>query len=430
MTIRRVIRLGLTLVVCLIALPIAGCLPKGLLAPTQEPVTLRFAYRDGTVELDTLFAAFHEQYPYITVEPVKADRFSNQLYDFVRNGDIDILRDGMEGLGQIENGQIVPLDDIQLEGWSDIKHDYYKGIWDGLVVDGQQWGVPAGLDMMVAYVNSDQAKALKLELPTGNWDMFQFVELANNMNYPEGLPANSSSRLFGFCSDPTTYALDPVIFAYLFGGQIVDDITAPTRATLDDPLTIEAIQWYSDLANRLHVMPDPAEVKRRFARGGVMEAQIRGNCGVWLGMYSNRGGLDTPYPWSSAWQMLPLPAVNEPMSLGEVQAYYITKDCTHPKEALKLLRFLSDYSEACGQMLPPRISQIESDDYEAVVGAEVAAVVRGFEANIMIIPGGISPALERVGETFLRSVIQIVTEDLDAAGVLMEAQDSLGTTLQ
>ncbi len=105
--------------------------------PTTEPVTLRFAYAQTTVEWQTLFDRFHEKYPYITVEPIATQRPGVDLDTRLRAGGIDIFyadRGGLEYAGQ---GMVAPLDDIQLGDWSSIRDDYYKGAWEGLAIGGQ-----------------------------------------------------------------------------------------------------------------------------------------------------------------------------------------------------------------------------------------------------------------------------------------------------
>jgi len=145
-------------------------------------------------------------------------------------------------------------------------------------------------------------------------------------------------------------------------------------------------------------------------------------------MYSSRGGLDSPYKWTVEWKMLPLPTANEPMTLGLVEGYFVTKDCENRQEALEFLRYLSDHWESSGQFMPPRLSQIESDEYREAVGEDVASVFTDSPTELVILPGGLSPVLEKVGEVYLRSVIEIVTLDLDAGMVLEEAQDTLRGT--
>ncbi|MBM3189151.1 MAG: extracellular solute-binding protein [Chloroflexi bacterium] len=415
-------------VIALIASGVAGCAPK-IERAAAEPVTLRFAFRQHTVQLDALFQAFHEKYPWITIEPVEANRWGTEITTLVEAGNVHMLMEGREALQLADRGLIRPLDEIQLGDWAGIRDDYIKGSWEGLAVGGQQWGIPAGVDMLVVYVNMEQARALRAPVPDEGWTLFDFLELANAMNFPEGLPHASSARMFGFCTTPQD--LDPVIFVYLHGGGIVDDLYTPTMPTLNDPATIEATQWYVDLFTRYGVSPNPEVVRRSYPRGGIYEAALRGHCGVWLGWYGSRGGRDINMQWSMEWKMLPIPRDRATFGLGDVVGYYITKDCQHPKEALRFLRFLADHWEASGTKLPPRHSLLESEDYEAAVGKEILEGVRPRTDRLLMVPVGQTYAgLEQVGGAYLGVVQQAIREGLDPAGLLEEAQDRVRAAFQ
>ncbi|MCD6518798.1 MAG: extracellular solute-binding protein [Anaerolineae bacterium] len=396
-----------------------SCFPKVAVEPTHEPVTLRFAYRKYTVELQSLLEQFQSQYPWIKIETVEASRFGGQITQMVRMGNVDVFRDGRQALSFAQQGFLWPLDEVQLGDWSDIRDDYFKGAWEGLNIQGQQWGIPAAIDVSVVYVNMDQADALRLQVPGGEWDLNDFVELVNKMNFPEGL-GHSNPKLFGFCTSPELP--DPILFVYLHGGKIVDNINAPSAPTFDDPLTVEAIKWYTDLFNYYQVAPAPIAIRQAFRRGGIYEAVVRGACGVWLGWYSNRGGLDTPYHWTCEWKMLPLPHDRTTLAFADVEGYFITKNCTHPQEALKLIRFLSDHWEAAGTRLPPRRSQAQSEAYLRSVREDVANVVQGLPSQIIIVPGQSSQLLEKAGGLFLQAVQRSVNEGIPADEVLSEAQ--------
>lgn len=408
---------------------ISGCRPKlAVAAPTPDPVVIRFAYRQRTANMRPLFEEFHQKYPWITVEPVEVDRFSNQMDSVIRAGAADVFRESRSALSYAEEGLLKPLDILELGEWAAFQDDYYKGTWEGLSVQGRQWGIPAGLDALVVYVNLEQAKALNVAVPEPDWSVFDFVEFALEMNYPEGLPYQQSAKLFGCCT--TVESFDPVVFIYLHGGRIVDDINNPTQATLDDPLTVEAIEWYSALFNVHNVAPDAEAIKRTFRRGGIYEAAVRGACGIWLGWYSNRGGLDTQFEWQSDWRMLPLPKDRAAFTLGEVEGYFISQDASHPLEILKLLQFLSERWEAAGQKLPPRRSLLHEDAYEDALGKDIAAVARTFSENVIIMPAENTPALQMVGGELIKAIKEVVAEDLDPADVLAEAQRKVTTAFE
>ena len=432
MTRRLVSRYRLSLAVVALATIAAcagGCGPGVVTTPTPEPVTLRLAFREHTVQLQPLLDEFHEQHPWITVEAVSTDRFANGIEPLVRSDSVDVFIESSFAVGYAREGFLKPLDDLQLGDWAPIMDDYFEGAWDSLRVEGQQWGIPANVDAFVTYVNLDHANALHLELPGPDWTLFEFLELANALNYPEGLPYLETGSLIGFCTDPE--GMDAVILAYRHGGAIVDSIQNPQLATLDDPLTVESVQWYADLFNRYGVAPDPETIRTTFRQGGIYEAQVRGACGVWFGLYSNRGGLDFPFQWSVGWKMLPLPNDRASFNLGNVEGYFIHSACAHPEAAITLIRFLSDRWEAAGTRLPPRRSLVESDEYRQSVGNEVAEIALGFSADqLVVLPAQVGPALERVGGEFVRSVQEVVTEDLDAGMVLGEAQDRVRVAFQ
>ncbi len=390
-------------------------------APTPEPITLRFAYRAQTVDIQRLLDDFHAAYPWITVEPVEVRRFGTSMRSVIEGASVDVFRDSQSALSLVQSDLLLPLDEVHLSKWSDIRDDYFPGSWEALSIEGVQWGIPAGLDMLVMYVNVDQAQALGVDIAKDDWTLTDFLEMANELNYPEGLPYNPSQRLFGFCTTPQ--GMDPLLFVYLHGGRIVDDINNPSQALLDDPLTLEGTQFYVDLFNRYGVAPDPATIRANFRRGGVYEAAVRGFCGIWSGWYSNRGGQDTPFQWTSAWQMLPLPKDKANFDFGEVEGYFITRNSQHPEEALTLLRFLADHWEAAGQKLPPRKSQVASKAYEDHVGEEIAAIARTFgQHEVIIVPAQLSDQLEFVGGQFLSAINEMITQDLDAYEVLPEVQ--------
>ena len=414
--------------ICLL-IAASGCAPDMALLPTPEPITLRFGYSRDVVELQPLFDAFQEQNPSITIEPVEIRRWTVSGKTWLQTMELDAFRDNRQALGFAQQGLLRRLDGVQLGDWADIQDDYYRGTWEGLAIEGEQWGVPAALDTMVCYVNMDRARALGVDVPDGgDWSLFDFTELAIKMTPPETSYQEEGGSSFGFCTEANGY--DPIVFIYLHGGKIVDNINSPTKVFLDDPLTVEAVQWYSDLTNRYGIVPDPKVIKSTFRRWGIYEAEFRGTCGIWLGWYGSRAGGGTPRTWSFDWKILPLPQEGEAFGLGDVEGYFITQESAHPKEALQLIRFLSDHWEAVGEKLPPRRSLVASADYQESVSKEVSTVVETLPDNMMIMPGELSESMQRVGMVLQSAVTEIVSEDLDAAQVLAEAQRQARSTFE
>ena len=83
---------------------------------------------------------------------------------------------------------------------------------------------------------------------------------------------------FGYLSMPQ--ALDPLPFVLQHGGNILDDLQEPTRTTYDDPLTIDAVEWYADLVFEHNVIPTPEQMRAAFpGDDGVYRGVVRGEAG-------------------------------------------------------------------------------------------------------------------------------------------------------
>ena len=207
MRILRRLRVSVSLVL-LMLVAASGC-ARFAPVPTPVPVTLRLAYREHTVELQSQAEAFHAKYPHITVQITKIQRWGNEIGTLVRGKQVDVFIESRSALDFAQQGQLLSLNEVLLDAWDSIRSDYYQGTWESLAVQGQQWGIPAGLDMYAFYLNTDVLRSLKLEVPSPNWTIEDFTELINRMNYPEGLPS-SDQKVYGFCTDPT--GMEPLAF--------------------------------------------------------------------------------------------------------------------------------------------------------------------------------------------------------------------------
>jgi ABC-type glycerol-3-phosphate transport system substrate-binding protein len=397
----------------------AGGSPLG----SSEPVTLRYVYDGATPEIRALLDEYTADHPNVTVELLDPGNDGNavSLPERMANGELDLVRGGVEALALAEQGLLLPLDDLNLDDWADERDDYYGGTWESLALLGQQYGIPAGLDTVVTFVNMDAAETLNVELPPEGaaWDSYAFLDLATRLNYPEGLPGGPARSLYGFCSDHEQ--LDPFVFVYANGGSIVDDLQDPQRPMLDDPKTVDALAWYVDLFGRYGVAPKPGFMGGNYGAAGLTVAQVGGYCGLWLGMFSERG-FTGGSPWKFDWEMLTVPGSEGDLGLAMVEGYFVPKGSRHPDEALRLARYLSDSWPAAGGLLPPRRSLLEDPSYAQVVGDRIVAQASGFADSMTIISIDFSPRLMDVGIAALEAVNWAITQDDDIVPLLQSAQ--------
>jgi ABC-type glycerol-3-phosphate transport system substrate-binding protein len=406
------------LTICLV-LVASGC---SIIAPQTQNITLRIAFRKTDVDLQPLLDAYTRANPYIKIETVEGNSGSGAVNSAIQAKTLDIIRDDRGALQYAASGQLLPLEEmVHGTEWSKIRSDYFKGAWEGLQIEGRQWGVPASIDVFVTYVNMDALTALGLESPPLTWKLDDFLMLANSLNQPQGTTANSGQRMWGFCTDTQNY--DPVLFVYLMGGTLIDDINKPTKPTLDSPETIAAVKWYADMITTYKVAPSDRVMRSLFS-GGAHEAAVRGFCGIWLDMFSARGG-PASNKWTFNWRLLPLPSDRARFRFGDEEGYYIVRTSEHPQEALALIRYLSDQWQASGPKLPARKSLATDTRYVREVGQDVAAAGIADIDTLIILPAQAGPVFQQLGEVFLAAINQIIESKGDPAAVLYKAQQQL-----
>ena len=343
----------------------------------QEPVTLRFGYYTNMADYEPLAEEFHELHPHITVELVTAfidgQRTALEVLD---GADLDVIRWGTDYLAPERRERLSSLPRTA----SSLSADMYPGAMEALQVDGIQWGVPAGIDLAVAYYAPLFFQEAQATPPTAGWTLDDLVAAADAIN-------DIADTVYGFCSTPDDGHI--FIFTELFGGRVFDDLQHPTRPTLNMPANAEAIWWYASLRQEYGVIPDPDEFQRRFAYEGVpMEGAVAGGaCGLWFASYAERNGAlwsGGRLAWGRETVMLPLPSGQETFNEAGVHGYYILARSQHPQEAWEWISFLMEHQEASGQMIPPRLSHINSEAYAARVGENVAQVARGLPDDLII----------------------------------------------
>jgi multiple sugar transport system substrate-binding protein len=414
-----------------LGLSLAGC--NTVKSAASESVKLRYSDPLGAAEIAPILADFEEQYPWITVEVVEQPRSENEFMNQIAAG-IDLVRlERGLGMAMMQQNLIRPLDDVQLTDWAAIRDDYYPAVWDSLRIEGQQWAIPATVNPLVTFVNLDRTQSAGVELPTERWTMFALLNVASRLHTPT-ITAEGQGSLFGLCTAPDS--VDPIVLIYLQGGRIVDNLYTPTRATLDEPATIEAVEWYTDLFARYNIASTVQTEGRAMTEEELSVPLGTGACGMWFGWYDDRGGLQATNRsnqfgprsrrWSYDWAMLPLPEGNAgAMAVAEVDCYWVPQGALHPEEALLLARYLSDRWETAGYQLPARRSLAESTAYRQSAGEAATAIIDQMPEQLLVMPSENDPTLASAAAATLQSMVSIINDNLDPTAVLRKAQDDL-----
>ena len=352
----------------LAALFLSGC---GLAStPTPEPVTLIFSFPEVDNDFyEPLVTIFNQEYPGITIE--LHPRSGNGLGG-LDPSQIDIIAANVTSLRGLQaEGGILGLNSVIEEDDSFKMSDYLPGTVDFLAVDGETWAIPVGADLDVMYYNKDLFDQHGLPYPELGWDWDDFLTYALTINAPDTV----LDKVYGYATIPGYQ--DVYSFIYQHGGQLFDDVLYPSELKFNDPLTVEAVEFYADLFHTHGVALSMSEARRAFGGGqyAIFDAIRKGNIGMWSLPLSQRGGYSWPVEWFVNWAIAPLPQdafFFAPFWVEE--GYAISSGTQFPDDCWQWINFVS--KQINPRLVPPRLSLIESDLYGQIVGDDVSLVVR------------------------------------------------------
>jgi len=401
-------------VLCLLLVFLPGC---GETVPTPDLVTITFAHLAfDTAHYERLAQDFNESHPYITVE-LRA----KQPREWMRSGDlsvddVDVFVAQDSALAWLlEQESILNLDPFIEQDGSFELPDFYPRMVENLTNGGKTWAVPAGIDFLVMFYNQDLFDRYDVPYPEVGWTWDDFLNIVLALHDPE-------ANIFGYA--PSSDLSDAVPFIYQHGGRVADDLQHPTRTTFDDPLTIEALEWYAKLILEYDAVPTPAEARRAFGGSGyyIGRAFLRGQLGMWAGSFSERGGrYYSSTEWDLRWGMVPLPRDKQSATIASVEGYYISSQAQHPDACWQWIAFAS--GQVPDRLIPTRRSLVEATAYEQQVGSDVAAVVlESLGGELLLFPTDLPEEAEAASGIFLKAMEEIVSGRASPEDALKWAQ--------
>ncbi|MBN1937177.1 MAG: extracellular solute-binding protein [Anaerolineae bacterium] len=346
-----------------------GCGTPAPPTATPEPVKIYFAFAaDRANHYADLIERFNEQHPGITVERKTAQSENTWEY-LLKEKQIDVLEFPSVALlfeTLYEQEQVLDLLPFIQAAESIDLDDYYPGLLEPYRRDGGLWALPAEIDLAVMYYNKDLFDQFGVRYPGFEWTWEEFLDTAQQIRAP-------NENIYGF----VTYPSLTIPFVYQHGGKLLDDWYAPTRATLDDPLTVETVEWLASLVHDYDTTPSFEMAAQQFANDGNAGYVFwRKKVGIYLGLLSERDGASwgPGARWEMEWGIVPLPRDVQASTVGFGYSYMILKDTAYPDECWKWLTFLSEQLPVYA--MPARKSIANSALWEETVGAVTADVAR------------------------------------------------------
>ncbi len=197
---------------------------------------------------------------------------------------------------------------------------------------------------------------------------------------------------------------------------------APPRGTCDDPQTVDAVEWFADLAVVHDVMPSPAMAEELYGQNGEAPYIFwRRKAGMYMGWLTDQGGeaWGPGARWEMEWGMAPLPYDEQAATLGLVYAYAIAADTEQPDACWAWMTYLSEQSPP--YTLPARRSVAESEAYEERVGLVRADVALASVEGALIV-GNSFGEVEAEIERFMAALEGILNGDVLAREAMADLQ--------
>ncbi len=224
--------------------------------------------------------------------------------------------------------------------------DFFQPIIDRFTVNGEVYAIPRDVaPFACVFYNKDLFDQAGLPYPTDDWTWDDLLRIAQALTKRD---ANGRPTQYGF------YGWAWQNFIYGNGGSLVDDVKAPTKSTLDDPKSVEGLQFFSDLINKYKVMPTPVALANLGMGVDLMFAS--GRLGMFLSGIWETPGLRSKY--SFRWDVAMFP--KNPEGIRQFGSggtgYGILRTSKYPREAWEVVKGLTS-AEVQGELAERGLAQ-------------------------------------------------------------------------
>lgn len=221
-----------------------------------EPASLSMTIFGGEHDLQIYtdrVALAKDLYPEIDVEiELVVDDYNRKLQTMIAGGTPPDIMHVQEGIHAFSSrGTLEPLDSYIEEAGLDLTQRFGERLGQRYVRDGSVWGLPDRGGAMVLYFNKDMFDVAGLDYPDNTWGWDEFLSAAQELTIRDG----DEVTQWGYaCGDWWPWWAH---YIYGNGGAMFD--TDGRTPMLDDPASIEGMQFFVDYILTHKVAPTPRD---------------------------------------------------------------------------------------------------------------------------------------------------------------------------
>jgi multiple sugar transport system substrate-binding protein len=313
-----------------------------------EGASIRFLVFGDPDELKAfrqVITAFHERESSIRVQLVEAsdrdDLIARLSTSFAGGSPPDVFLINYRFYGQFASkGVLEPLEQRVDDSNEFEPEDFYPQALDAFRWNGELTCLPQNISSLVVYYNRTLFRHYKVREPRTGWTWNEFVGTAVQLTRDRagrqvagGEPELGAvaPAVYGLGVEPTLIRIAP--FAWSYGGRLVDNVSRPTRLTLSEPKSLEALKAFLELRSAYGVVPTDAEIEAEDAESRFANGR--------LAMLLESRRVTPTFRTIDAfdWDVAPLPRWEQPASILHSDAYCLTAASKEKDAAWAFIEF-------------------------------------------------------------------------------------------
>jgi multiple sugar transport system substrate-binding protein len=241
--------------VSLLGLGACGAKNEGKNENDSKNVTLKMTVWDNfeAPGMEKIAEAFEKENPniHVKVEITPWDQYWTKLEAASTGGtaaDI-ITMHSNESYKYMSNGVLLNLDSLIKDDAVDLAN-YYDGTANLFAYKGSQYGIPKDVSTVALWYNKSLFDAAGVAYPDDTWTWETFVAAAKKLT-------DTDKGIYGYAASNN---LQDGYNNFIFQNEGTVLNKAQDKSTFNNPNTVEALQFYSDLINKEKVSPTLAQL--------------------------------------------------------------------------------------------------------------------------------------------------------------------------
>jgi ABC-type glycerol-3-phosphate transport system substrate-binding protein len=304
---------------------------------------------------------------------------------------------------------LVDLDDtLRLE-------EFYTLMLDPLIIDGELWGIPAGMSIPHMEYNRHIFQVANISTPPFGWTFDDFLYVTQQVTQ-----GDDEKERYGY-ADPFA-----IFYGYgvrAFDVQVVDHSTSVPHFDFD--AAAEMVTWYANLIHLHKIQPLLTSANWR----EFLSLVRTGRVAIWPGGFSSVGPDQTQLNFEVGVLSIPTgPSGNKPQP--DIFSYHILADSLNQAACWKWITFLSNEPMALRttsstlKLFPAKIETAESAEHIAELGLEMTRLALALVNSTKKVPVAAPPGWMRPGFAWLAEAYQKVSSgEAVVTDVLAEADE-------